>query len=123
MSGQVTITQGGNQATVSAGGALKVDGSSVVQPTEDAADGIPGDVVPIYAEQIAGADSTGKLRTILTDVNGNIGVINPAVGLVGHPVPLSAMLIGLIDPSGNLIAAKGDVDGRLEISGIDEGTF
>jgi len=67
------IWQGALQATVTAAHALKVDGSAVTQPTEDAADGTPGSAIPLLAIMVAGSDGT-DLRALATNATGNLQV-------------------------------------------------
>jgi hypothetical protein len=58
----VSVVGGGNIALVTAGDALKVDGSGVTQPTEDAADGLIGSPIVADAIQIGYKDGSGNLQ-------------------------------------------------------------
>lgn len=76
-----SINEGGNVAAVTAANAIKVDGSAVTQPTEDAADGTPGSAHPTLALQIAGQDGT-NLRTLLTSTTGQLHTIIDSAGTI-----------------------------------------
>jgi hypothetical protein len=58
----VSIVQGGHTGVVTVSGAIKVDGSSVTQPTEDAATGIVNNTAPSDAIQIGSVDGSGNLQ-------------------------------------------------------------
>jgi hypothetical protein len=108
----VGIIGSGNSAAVTTSNALKVDGSAVTQPTEDAADGTPGSAVPSLAQQIAGSDGT-DLRTILTSSTGQVHCIVDSGG--GSP---NVTIIGPLDGSGNVKTA---VENTVSVT--NTGTF
>ena len=79
---------GTNEASISAGGALKVDGSAVTQPvsgtvtakiegnTGATIDAAPGSAIPTNAVMVGGTDGT-DLRAVLTNLEGSL-LTNPA---------------------------------------------
>jgi len=83
-----TISQGGNSATVSAAGALKVDGSAVTQPvsgtvavsgtvtTTNASVGATGAAVPASATQIGASDGTNLVAPRSYDTDTGAGTQN-----------------------------------------------
>jgi hypothetical protein len=69
-------------ATVTASGALKVDGSAVTQPVSSVAQGTPGAVIPTTAFAVGGTDGT-NLRVLSVS---NTGVLKVDGSAVTQPV-------------------------------------
>lgn len=76
----VTISGGGNAATVSGLGALKVDGSSVIQPVENSYEGTIGSPIPGSAILMGGKDPNGNLAPLKLDANGGLLLSNVDAG-------------------------------------------
>lgn len=99
-----TINQGGNTATVSAAGALKIDGSAVTQPisgtvtvtqgtaanlrAQTSSESNTGSAIPTQASMTGGSDGT-NLRAIFLDSSGRqiiIGAAANGAAVTGNPV-------------------------------------
>jgi hypothetical protein len=109
-----SINQGGNTATVSAGGALKVDGSAATQP-------VSGTVAVTQSTSpwiVAGGGTAGSAATGVATVQGIASMtpllVNPGtaanwgVGATGAAVPANTHYIG-INSGGNLTGWTGAV--------------
>jgi hypothetical protein len=109
-----SINQGGNTATVSAGGALKVDGSAATQP-------VSGTVAVTQSTSpwiVAGGGTAGTAATGVATVQGIASMtpllVNPGtaanwgVGATAAGVPANAQYIG-INAGGNLTGWTGAV--------------
>jgi len=124
----ITISQGGNSATVTASNALKVDGSAVTQPvsgtvtvtqatasnlrSQTSSESNTGSAVPTQASMVGGTDGT-NLRAISVDSSGRQIVIGAAAD--GSPITGNPVLMAGQDGT-NVQSIATDGYGRVQVS-------
>src|SRR5271165_774281 len=124
---ETQIVQGGNTATVSAAGALKVDGSAVIQPVSAASLPLPaGASTSALQSNVQSAPGTpqttaitiqGNASGIAVPISGSVTATNSANGNTGSAVPVQATQVGGTDGT-NLRALSVNTSGQLNVNNI-----
>ena len=107
---------GTNKASISAAGALKVDGSAVTQPVSGT---VTANAGTNLNTSLLALESGGNLATLAGTVSSSrVSTTDAADGTIGSNVPATALYVGTDNSSGKLTGLVSDANGFLKTTNL-----